>query len=622
MTVEPDLQGRVLLLVEDDPDMAVLQQRMLQKNGYRVIHASSGEEAVRLAAEHPELDLILMDIDLGPGMLGTDAAQAILESRDVPITFLSSHTDRATVEKTQGITSYGYILKTSGEAVILASIRMSFRLFESRMNEKEKARVVQENEQRFRSIFDQAGAGVALVDVTSGKIFRANIAFCILLAMSESELQNRRYEEFHAEQDHSDANRKELLLSGEAADQTSERKLNTLEGERWVRETITATWPEQSNAYFIVIWQDITEQHRAQAELLDSERRYRRLFEGNPMPMWVFDRETLQFMAVNDAAIDHYGYSRDEFLAMDISQIRPDGDKERLLGILTAEENRSDLINRSGVWRHKRKDGSVIWVEVTGHKLEFRGRPAKMILALDITERLEAQKELERNLSEKDFLLQESSRRIRRNITALETVLRFKIQSVPEDSARIPLAETLQRLAGIRALYNCLLLSHVQEHENAGSYLKELSDLVVSANLHRARIQLVQRLSPIAMEPSRLLTLGVITNELISNAIQHAFINQTEGTINVELLEQSGKVILIVKDDGRGIPENPGGGMGAGTGLSMVRMLAQNLNGSCEFKGERRNRVELEFPLHSHSLVPGIMDVVRSNRTSARATAR
>ncbi|MEQ8352301.1 MAG: response regulator [Leptospiraceae bacterium] len=127
-----------ILLVEDDGPTASLQKRTLEKNGYCVTIATCGEEAVELCSQ--EFDLVLMDIDLGPGIKGTEAARIIQDTYDLPLAFLSSHTDRPTVELTEGITSYGYILKTSGPVVLIASIKMVFRLHEARERESEQRR--------------------------------------------------------------------------------------------------------------------------------------------------------------------------------------------------------------------------------------------------------------------------------------------------------------------------------------------------------------------------------------------------------------------------------------------------------------------------------------------------
>jgi PAS domain S-box-containing protein len=124
--------GKTILLVEDEVIIAMAERAMLEKHGFTVLHASTGEEAVKLALGNHSIDLILMDINLGPGIDGTEAATMILVERDIPLAFLSSHTERDVVEKTEGITSYGYIVKNSGETVLLASMQMAFRLYEAR----------------------------------------------------------------------------------------------------------------------------------------------------------------------------------------------------------------------------------------------------------------------------------------------------------------------------------------------------------------------------------------------------------------------------------------------------------------------------------------------------------
>lgn len=127
-------------------------------------------------------------------------------------------------------------------------------------------------------------------------------------------------------------------------------------------------------------------------QLHDSEALYRNLFESSPHPMWVYDLETLRFLAVNDGAITHYGYSRDEFLAMTIKDIRPSGDLPRLYRNL--EQLPETGVDHAGIWQHVKKDGGVIEVEITSHLLEFEGRKAEMVLAHDVTESRRAEQQL------------------------------------------------------------------------------------------------------------------------------------------------------------------------------------------------------------------------------------
>ena len=129
---------------------------------------------------------------------------------------------------------------------------------------------------------------------------------------------------------------------------------------------------------------DITALKRIEEELRQSEARYRELFVVNPHPMWVYDLDTLAFLAVNDAAVTHYGYSREEFFAMTIREIRPAEEVPRLLANVSSV---STGVDEAGSWWHCKKDGNIILVEISSHTLVFAGRPAELVVAYDITER-------------------------------------------------------------------------------------------------------------------------------------------------------------------------------------------------------------------------------------------
>jgi len=122
---------------------------------------------------------------------------------------------------------------------------------------------------------------------------------------------------------------------------------------------------------------------RTKKEFQESEVVYRGLFENNPHPMWIFDVETLGFLAVNNAAIHKYGYSREEFLSMTIKDIRPPEDVHALLKKIS---NVTDGLDEAGIWRHRKKDGTIIDTEIIGHRLDFGGRSADLVLANDVTE--------------------------------------------------------------------------------------------------------------------------------------------------------------------------------------------------------------------------------------------
>ena len=135
---------------------------------------------------------------------------------------------------------------------------------------------------------------------------------------------------------------------------------------------------------------DRWQRRRAEQRLQESEDRYRLLFDRNPQPLWVYDRESLRFLAVNDAACRHYGYTCEEFLRLSIEAIRPEEE------IPAARASaRAPAREEPRVRRHRTRDGTLIDVEVTSHDLEFAGRPARIVLSVDVTERLKSERALQ-----------------------------------------------------------------------------------------------------------------------------------------------------------------------------------------------------------------------------------
>jgi len=138
---------------------------------------------------------------------------------------------------------------------------------------------------------------------------------------------------------------------------------------------------------------DITEKKQMEDQLRRSEEFYRYLFENNPAPMWIYDLDTLLFLEVNEAAVFHYGYSRKEFLDMTLKDIRPEEDIDLLIENIESE---NDKLSRSGYWRHLKKNGEIIYVEIISHSIVFEGKSARLVISSDITERVNTQLEIQK----------------------------------------------------------------------------------------------------------------------------------------------------------------------------------------------------------------------------------
>ncbi|MEQ8352300.1 MAG: PAS domain S-box protein [Leptospiraceae bacterium] len=459
---------RRLLLVEDDEATALLEKRILEKQNYGVTWAATGEQALDFC--NNEFDLVLMDIDLGPGMKGTEAARIILQTYDVPVAFLSSHTDRETVELTSGITSYGYILKTAGPVVLLASIEMVFRLILSQKQEREQRRKSRE-----------------------------------------------------------------------------------------------------------------------------SELRYRQLFALNPLPMWVYETKDLRIINVNDAAAEQFGYSREEFLKMKVSDILHPEERERFSR--RAEELRAlaGEYAKSGLWSFQKKNQETILAEVFGHGLDFPEREARLFVANDVTQEIAAREKTLRELEEKERLLQEFYRRTRSHIAALEEMLKIRAREMTSEEGTRALLEAINRLAGLRLLYD-RLLGGAQSERSPVHYLKDLCRSTITASWQSARVSLETQIEDIELSSNQILGVGAVTVEVMEESLREAFLHQTRGTITVHLEKSEEDIILSISDDGEPWALNKWTDRSDNFGVSVILMVAERLGASIGVEPDQGNRFLFRFP--------------------------
>jgi PAS domain S-box-containing protein len=185
---------KTILLVDDEAIPALTDSLKLKEYGYKVIHALKGQKAIDIVNDNKnEIDLILMDINLGKGMDGTEVAKIILKEHDIPLLFHSSHIERDVVERTENITSYGYVVK-NGITVLDASIKMAFRLHEAYLDLKNQKKEMEarENElhvfeKRYQRLFESAKDGILILNAESGKIIDVNPFLIKMLGYSKEQ---------------------------------------------------------------------------------------------------------------------------------------------------------------------------------------------------------------------------------------------------------------------------------------------------------------------------------------------------------------------------------------------------------------------------------------------------
>jgi PAS domain S-box-containing protein len=304
-----------------------------------------------------------------------------------------------------------------------------------------------------------------------------------------------------------------------------------------------------------------------------SEQRYRILFENNPHPMWVYDLDTLRFLAVNEAAIKHYGYTRDEFLAMTIKDIRPPEDVPDLLDDVA---HTTTPLYRAGIWRHRLKDGALIDVEVVSHLLTFGDQIARLVLANDVTRRVQAEEkilqlnqELEQRVIERTAQLEAANKELESFSYSVSHDLRAPLRAIdgfsrlllrdasaeltPENQHYLELIRknTQQMSTLIEALLNFSRLGRkpleVQAVDMTHLAQQALDDLRGDLGDREVEIHL-DDLCPCQGDPK--LLLQVWTN-LLSNAFKYTRASHP-AKIEVGCQQPDGARVYYVKDNGVG----------------------------------------------------------------------
>jgi PAS domain S-box-containing protein len=260
---------------------------------------------------------------------------------------------------------------------------------------KQAEAMLRESEARFQSAFEHAPIGIALV-TPDRRILQVNHSFCEIIGYPKEELLASDVLSItHPDDMAATLEYIRELLGGEVKTSQLEKRYLHKQGHEVLALTNLSLVRDAENKpqYIIAQIQDITERKQSEEALGESEARYRLLFEGNPLAMWVYDLETLMFLTVNEAAIQHYGYSLQEFQGMTVMDIRP---REHIPALLENISRAGDGRDNAGVWKHRKKDGTLIDVEITSHPFVFAGRASELVLAHDVTKRKQTEEALKR----------------------------------------------------------------------------------------------------------------------------------------------------------------------------------------------------------------------------------
>ncbi len=255
----------------------------------------------------------------------------------------------------------------------------------------EAQRAIFKSEEKFRTIIEQASDGIFVADENSYFV-DVNSAGCKMTGYTVAELQKIRFADL-------------ILISVEDIERlpiqiTSMDAGGSIINEcRLMRKDGTIIDVEISakkllDGRYQSFARDITERKKVAEKLKQSEQKYKLLFYNNPLPMWMTTIPDLDIIDVNETAIKQYGYSREEFLKLNAKDMRP---QEDVAHFLSEVKKMKPGINNTRSWRHKRKDGSIVYVEIYSHEIFYEGQRVWLGLSHDVTEKYHAKALLEKS---------------------------------------------------------------------------------------------------------------------------------------------------------------------------------------------------------------------------------
>jgi PAS domain S-box-containing protein len=383
---------KTILIVEDEAILAMANSRIVKTFGYHSLIANSGELAVELALKNTSVDLILMDIDLGRGMDGPQAARSILAKRHLPVIFLTSHSEEEFVNKVKEITRYGYVIKGSNSFVLRESIQMAFELFDK-----------YEDSQQSDIALKAISQGVIITD-TDRKILSANDAFLAITGYEREEILGLKCNILQGEL--TDTNTIQTIKS--ALDHSMEYSGEILNyrknGETfWNELTISPVHNDLGNlTNFIGVTRDITERKHMfdNLRLRENEVLFNNAFQFLPIALGVTTIEYGRFIAVNKAFEALYGYDEHELVgktSLEIGIWVNPSDRNKVISLLDSSSSIKEFETQI-----RNSKGIVRWVSYSAEKFNMNGVACLLSGAIDITERKsqELEKEIERRVLE------------------------------------------------------------------------------------------------------------------------------------------------------------------------------------------------------------------------------
>lgn len=443
----------------------------------------------------------------------------------------------------------------------------------------------------YEDLFNSISDAIYLLD-TKGKIIEANEGLRLTFGYDRTEVIGShmrilaapgKYDEKNFEQVKARAHIRPVKYKGWG------KKKN---GEVFPTDVLVNMGNYFGNEAYIVIERDVSERMESDAALKHREGLFSRLFNASPIGIALLN-EHREVEMLNKGFEKIFGWEEEELKGLELDKvIVPEEDKDDALQ-LSQSIKVTEVVSR-----RKRKDGSVVDVLIYAIPVIVEGKTVGIYgLYVDITDRIEAEKQMRKSLREKEVLLAEIHHRVKNNLAVITGLLELQSYNTTDENAQSILRDSQMRINSIALVHEKLYQNEDLSEVSIGQYLKDLTHVVFrSMSDHSKDVNIELDLDDIALPITQAIPCGLLVNEILTNSFKHAFVGKDEGTIDIHFKKnEEGKLQLIIHDDGVGLPTNGQSKEPTSLGMNLIRTLSKQLQADHEISNDNGARFKFVF---------------------------
>jgi len=582
------IQKEKILLVEADTSSAREISGLLRQQGYEIFTVNSAEDALE-AALRPGIDLIIIDIEQGPENPGGDEiARRILHKKELPIIFLSDHTDRRTLDKIKDIKSYGYVDRNSGEYVLTESIRTALNMFGGHQKFADKNRA--EYEILLSSTLEAVDSLLVVIDrdyrivlsnwrnhewVPSDK--RNSLPFCYEV------MKNRSAPCPHCPIDKVFSKKETVWYEDQ----------NPLDGSYKEISAIPILNSQDEVQYMLENVRDVSERVQTELELKRTTGEQSMLLEMMDAQVWYLnDAET--YGTANRAHVEFLGLQKEDvehkkltdFLEGDVAKICIEGNRQVF-------ESRESVKTTEWI-PDVTGDNRLIAITKTPKVNEHGEVEYVICVGTDITEMKRKEEQLISLNKQKDYLMREINHRVKNNLMMVTSLVHLKNTALGQE---VDLSDVIHQIDAIRIVHEKLYRTEALNSINIREYIQDLLSTVFT--LSAKPIQIDIRIADMDLSTKIAVPLGLIVNEIATNAIKHGFDPGIENHFAASLIEdgKAGEFVLVLSNTGPSFPKEVNLAKPKSLGLQLVQTLVKEIGGTMELHREPSPEFIIRFPM-------------------------